>query len=88
MPQGIGGNCGAMAGSEAAPTGASPIHSYRSQCRQCGQVATAIPVPTDTISSKATIKEMRTRRIAEMGHPPVSNALRPAPRALTTIINR
>jgi len=51
------------------PAGWPPV-PYRRQCRQCGQVATAIPVPTDTISSKVTVKEMRTRRIAEMGHPP------------------
>jgi len=50
--------------------GGWPPVPYRRQCRQCGQVATAIPVPTDTISSKVTVREMRTRRIAEMGHPP------------------
>ena len=37
---------------------------YLIQCRHCGQVATAMPVPTDTISSRVSVNEMRTRRIA------------------------
>ena len=49
--------------------GESVAGSYRSQSRQRGQVATAIPVPTDTISSTVTSREMRTRRIAKTAAP-------------------
>ena len=42
---------------------------YCSQYRQRGQVATAMPVPTDTISSTVTSTEMRTRRIAKTAAP-------------------